>query len=131
MKRRTVMFGALSGTAALILGQSLSAQETKPKPPLPRVRQRNVKIRVSKFAFHPNHVTIPQGAKIVFELTSSDVMHSFSIPDLNTRIDVPPGQITLLPLTPEQAGDFIFICDTLCGDGHEKMKGKLTVTAST
>jgi len=131
MKRRTVMLAAVSGSASLILGQRLGAQETKPKPHPARVKQRNVKIRVSKFAFSPNHVTIPQGEKIVFELTSSDVMHGFSIPDLNTRIDVPPGQITLLPLTPLQAGDFIFVCDTLCGDGHEKMRGKLTVTAST
>ena len=134
MQRRTVLFGLFGGSAALLLGQSLSAQETakpvtKPNTHLARVRPRNIKIKVSKFAFHPDRVTIKQGDKVVFELTSADVIHGFSIPDLNTRTDVPPGQITLLPLQVEQPGEFIFLCDNFCGDGHEKMQGKLTVTS--
>lgn len=131
--RRALLASALGGTAALLLGNALHAQETNgksaahPKDELAKIKPRIIKIHASKFEFSPNHIAIRQGEKVVFELTSIDFIHGFSIPDLNTRIDIQPGQVTLLPLTAEKAGDFIFLCDNFCGDGHEKMQGKLTV----
>jgi cytochrome c oxidase subunit 2 len=133
--RRALMLSALGGSVALLMGRTADAQDglTKPTPnPNPhhgKGRARTIKIRASKFEFKPNHVTIRQGDQVVFELTSVDFTHGFSIPDLNVRADVPPGQATRLPVTALQPGEFIFLCDNFCGDGHEKMQGKLTVTA--
>ncbi|MET3120684.1 cytochrome c oxidase subunit 2 [Oxalobacteraceae bacterium GrIS 2.11] len=120
MERRTV----LAGTLAILLGQTLLAQESSAGKP------RNIKIHLKKFQFSPNHITLKQGEKVVFELTSSDFTHGFSLPDFNVRSDVPPGQVTLLALTPDKSGDFIFLCDNFCGDGHEEMHGLLTVLAA-
>jgi len=50
---------------------------------------------------------------------------------LNVRTDILPGQITRLTITAQQSGDFIFLCDNFCGEGHEKMQGKLTVIAAS
>lgn len=130
MKRRTLLLGALSASAGLLIGQVTIAQETKPKLHLKKVKPHNIKIRASKFEFSPNHITIKQGERVTFELTATDFTHGFSIPDMTTRTDIPPGQVRLLSVTPELAGDFIFLCDNFCGDGHEKMQGKITVVAA-
>jgi cytochrome c oxidase subunit 2 len=136
MLRRTLLLSALSGSVALLVGHGLSAQEltrppSKSKERLAKSRQRNIKIHASRFVFSPNHITLTQGDVVVLELTSSDFTHGFSIPDLGVRTDIPPGQVTLLTITPELAGDIIFLCDNFCGEGHEKMQGKFTVEASS
>jgi cytochrome c oxidase subunit II len=128
------MLSLLGGSALLLAGGSVGAQDATKPAPLAKGRggknkPRVIKIRASKFEFKPNHVTIRQGEKIVFDLTATDFTHGFSIPDLNVRTDVVPGQVNQLPVTALQPGDFIFLCDNFCGDGHEKMQGKLTVTA--
>ena len=103
----------------------------EPRKPHRGLRQRNIKIHAQKFAYSPNHITVNQGDKVVLELTASDFTHGFSIPDWNLRSDIVPGQITLLTIEPEQAGEFVVLCDNFCGEGHEKMQGKITVVAKT
>jgi len=143
MMRRTVLKNAMGATLMLLLGETVAqvsnaaklaapaAPAAPVKPHRGRFRQRNIKIHAQKFAYSPNHITLNQGDKVVLELTASDFTHGFSIPDWNLRSDIPPGQITLLTVTPEQAGDFVFLCDNFCGEGHEKMQGKITVIAKT
>jgi cytochrome c oxidase subunit II len=36
--------------------------------------------------------------------------------------------VARLRLVPERAGEFPFLCDVFCGDGHEGMSGLLVVT---
>jgi cytochrome c oxidase subunit 2 len=38
-----------------------------------------------------------------------------------------PGQETRVPLVPDKAGSFGFLCDVFCGDGHEDMEGTLVI----
>ncbi len=139
--RRTFMLNAVAGSVVMMAGGYLMAQESssikstsrpsdKSAPHLARVRQRNIKISASRFAFKPNHITIVKGQKIVLELTSIDVLHGFSIPDWNLRTDIRPNQTATLTLNPDQEGEFAFLCDNFCGEGHEKMEGKITVVAS-
>jgi len=136
MLRRTLLINAFGGAAALLFGSTLTAQETgvtksTVSSQSPKSRQRNIPIHASRFVFNPNHITLKQNETVVLELTSSDFTHGFSLPDLNVRTDILPGQITLLTITPQKVGELIFLCDNFCGDGHEKMQGKLTVIAAS
>jgi len=141
MLRRTLLTGTLGAAVALLFGRTLAAQEiaatdlttrlTSTKPQSARSAPRTIKIHASRFEFSPNHITLKQNETATLELTSSDFTHGFSLPGLNVRTDILPGQITRLTITAQQSGDFIFLCDNFCGEGHEKMQGKLTVIAAS
>ena len=132
MLRRTLLLNALGGTLALMTGGMLQARESGTvKPRKAKIKSKNIRIHASKFVYSPNRITINQGDKVTLELTSSDAVHGFSIPDLNVRSDIPPGQVILLTITAPQAGELMFLCDNFCGDGHEKMQGKITVLAKS
>lgn len=130
MSRRAFLRDALGATMMLVVGSSLAQEPKQSKPIRGRAAApKNIRIRAHKFAFTPNHITIYQNEQVVLEFSSADVVHGVSIPDLSVRSDIPPGPPTMVSITPQQTGDFAFFCDTVCGDGHDKMQGKITVVA--
>ncbi len=74
-----------------------------------------------------NDVVVPQGAPIIFQLVSTDVIHDFNIPNMRAKIDVVPGMVNRLWFTPKEVGEYDIGCAQHCGANHYKMKGKLTV----
>nr|YP_009442308.1 cytochrome c oxidase subunit II [Paratetraonchoides inermis]ATN95418.1 cytochrome c oxidase subunit 2 [Paratetraonchoides inermis] len=54
-------------------------------------------------------------------VSSFDVIHSFSIPDLGLKIDAVPGRINQVLIVPFRLGIFIGYCSELCGAGHSYM----------
>jgi cytochrome c oxidase subunit 2 len=89
--------------------------------------ERRVHIGAARFAFSVSEIEAKRGETIVIALTSTDFVHGFSLPDLKTRIDVPPGKGVELTLRSLPAGRFIYLCDNFCGDQHDRMNGVLTV----
>ncbi len=92
--------------------------------PAPRV----VKVSARRFVFTPNEITVRSGEPVTFELTTEDVFMGFNLPDFHVRTDIVPGKAMRLPVTPDKAGRFTFLCDVFCGEGHESMNGTLIVT---
>lgn len=64
---------------------------------------------------------IPTGKKIVFDLTSADVIHSFWVPALGGKHDNNPGQTTHLVLEADKEGTYSGRCAELCGSSHALM----------
>jgi cytochrome c oxidase subunit II len=116
MKRRTLLSAGLgvlfSGAGAWALAQ--------PKAQV-------VKIVARKFVFVPRVVTLKKGVPAVLELTAPEVVMGFNAPDLNIRADIVPGQVARVRFTPDKTGTFEYLCDVFCGEGHEKMSGKIRV----
>nr|AFD18223.1 cytochrome c oxidase subunit II [Neobenedenia melleni] len=54
-------------------------------------------------------------------VTSSDVIHSFSVPDLAIKCDAIPGRINQVIVIPDYLGVFTGYCSELCGAGHSYM----------
>lgn len=54
-------------------------------------------------------------------VTSSDVIHSFSVPSLNLKMDAIPGRLNHLFYCPSQYGSFVGYCAELCGVNHSVM----------
>jgi heme/copper-type cytochrome/quinol oxidase subunit 2 len=62
----------------------------------------------------------------LLRLTSIDVHHSFSIPELRVRpSDVTPGRWTEVRLDPQEPGTYTIICYTVCGLKHTAMDAEL------
>ena len=72
-------------------------------------------------------IHVPAHRPVVMQLSSKDVIHSFGVPAMRVKMDVIPGMLTPLWFTPTMAGRFDIACSQLCGLGHHRMRGVLTV----
>ncbi len=54
-------------------------------------------------------------------VTSADVIHSFSLPTFNIKVDGIPGRINQMFFCPDRLGIFVGYCRELCGAGHAYM----------
>ena len=87
-----------------------------------------VKLTAKKFDFTPGEITVKKGAPVALELTSSDRVHGFSLPEFKLTARIEPGKVSRVVFTPDKTGEFTFSCNIFCGSGHEDMAGKLIVT---
>lgn len=70
-------------------------------------------------------VPVDQPVKLV--MTSKDVLHSFFVPVMRTKMDVIPGRYTYEWFRPIKTGDFQVFCTEYCGDAHSGMRARLKV----
>jgi len=90
--------------------------------------ERVIHITAKNFQFSPDSITLKKGEPVVFEISSGDRKHGFSLRAFGVRTDVLPGKVSRIRLTPDKTGKFTFSCDVFCGDGHEEMTGTVIVT---
>jgi len=69
-----------------------------------------------------NHLTVPVGTPISFELTSSGVMNSFFIPQLGSQIYTMSGMATHVQLQADHAGTYRGLSAQFSGDGFADMR---------
>ena len=76
-------------------------------------------------------IKVSKGDLVSIKLTSSDVIHGFSLKEFGIFIDkgLPPGKVTIVTFIADKEGSFTFSCNAICGQKHEEMKGTLIVTA--
>lgn len=80
-----------------------------------------------------NELVLPVDRTVKFEITSTDVLHSFWIPAFLMKIDAVPGLTTEMVLKPTKTGSFEkdallrVQCAELCGMSHSKMASPVTV----
>lgn len=60
-------------------------------------------------------------------LKSSDVIHSFFLPQMRIKQDAVPGLTIPVWFDCDTAGQYELVCAELCGWGHYKMRAKVTV----
>ena len=69
-----------------------------------------------------NHLTVPVGTPISFELTSSGVMNSFFIPQLGSQIYTMSGMATHVQLQADHPGIYRGLSAQFSGDGFADMR---------
>lgn len=74
-----------------------------------------------------NEVVVPKGKPVKLILESTDVLHSFFIPDFRVKQDVVPGSYEYLTFTATQTGEHQVFCAEYCGTSHSGMLAKLKV----
>ena len=75
---------------------------------------------------HPE-LRLPMDRPVKLLLRSKDVLHNFTVPQFRVKMDLVPGMITFLWLTPTRTGTFEVLCEELCGLGHHTMRGSVVV----
>jgi heme/copper-type cytochrome/quinol oxidase subunit 2 len=66
-------------------------------------------------------VILPVKEEIRVLITSSDVIHSWSIPALGIKLDACPGRLNQVGLSIDQVGTYYGMCSELCGINHAFM----------
>lgn len=124
-----VLVTAISIVSAIVLAQNGRAGDN------PLV----VKVKAQQFAWtftYPNgktygYLTLPKGRHTRLDITSTDVLHSFWVPQLAQKQDAVTGQENSLIVTPTRTGVFPVICTELCGLGHALMRSRVEIVAAT
>jgi cytochrome c oxidase subunit 2 len=65
--------------------------------------------------------------EVVIQIKSQDVLHSFFLPHMRVKQDVVPGMKQYVWFRANKAGVYDVVCAELCGWGHYKMRGRLTI----
>nr|UVF38393.1 cytochrome c oxidase subunit 2 [Haematopinus tuberculatus] len=72
-------------------------------------------------------LSIPFGCEIRVLVTSTDVIHSWTIPSLGVKSDAIPGRLNQLVLYSSKVGYFYGQCSEMCGANHSFMPITLEV----
>jgi cytochrome c oxidase subunit 2 len=68
-----------------------------------------------------NRMVVPVGKQVKLIITGADVIHSFAVPALWTKMDAVPGRANETTFTVEKAGVYYGQCSELCGVDHGYM----------
>ena len=74
-----------------------------------------------------NDLHIPVNEEVLLDLKSMDVLHSFFLPNMRVKQDAVPGSKIPVWFRATKTGVYDLVCAELCGWGHYKMKGRLTI----
>ena len=68
-----------------------------------------------------NEAVVPIGKNVRFEITASDVIHSFVVQSLGIRMDAVPGRLNSTWFKAEREGLYYGQCSKICGKDHAYM----------
>ncbi len=74
-----------------------------------------------------NQLNLPVDRPILVHLSSKDVIHSFGLYEMRVKQDAVPGLQMPVWFIPNRVGDYEITCSQLCGLGHFRMRGFVTV----
>jgi cytochrome c oxidase subunit 2 len=77
-----------------------------------------------------NDIRVPIHTPILLHLASTDVIHSFFLPNFRVKTDAVPGMVNPLWFEAKELGQFEVACAQHCGVNHYKMKAVLTVLSA-
>ena len=88
-----------------------------------------------QWTYEPREIVVNVGDQVVLNIKSTDVTHSFTLPefgldefgDSGINSVLKPNNEVQIKFTADRAGEFVFGCDIVCGKGHSNMLGKIIV----
>lgn len=75
-----------------------------------------------------NEVVLPFLSKIMFLITSDDVLHSFALPSIGLKLDAVPSRLNSFMVEALTPGIIYGECSEICGLNHSKMPIKIEFT---
>jgi cytochrome c oxidase subunit 2 len=74
-----------------------------------------------------NQLYLPENRPVLVRLSSKDVIHSFGLIEMRVKQDAIPGMTMPVWFVPTRRGEYDLACSQLCGLGHFRMHGFVTV----
>ncbi|MFP9191598.1 cytochrome c oxidase subunit II [Natronosalvus vescus] len=95
--------------------------------------QYDVNVRAYQFNYDPgttavhDPIVLPENSEVTFYVTSSDVIHSFSLVGTNVNSMVIPGEVSAMTVEFGDPDEYGILCNEYCGSGHHAMEGIVQV----
>jgi len=77
-----------------------------------------------------NQMNLPVDRPILVQLSSKDVIHSLGLIEMRVKQDAIPGMTMPVWFIPNRIGEYEIACSQLCGLGHFRMKGFVTIQSA-
>ena len=74
--------------------------------------------RVNRLLSVDNHLLLPTNVEIFLYTSSTDVIHSWALPQYGIKIDAIPGRLSLIAVNSFANGTYFGQCSELCGVNH-------------
>src|SRR5262245_50877414 len=74
-----------------------------------------------------NQLYLPVDRPVLVHLSSKDGIHSFGLIEMHAKEDAIPGMSLPVWCVPSRVGEYEISCSQLCGLGHFRMRGFITV----
>src|SRR2546425_2924088 len=74
-----------------------------------------------------NQLYLPINRPVLVHLSSKDVIHGFGLIEMRVKQDAIPGMTMPVWFIPNRLGEYEISCSQLCGLGHFRMRGFITV----
>jgi cytochrome c oxidase subunit II len=78
-----------------------------------------------------HEMVVPVGKVVEVDVTSQDVIHSFSVPSFGIKIDAIPGRLNKTWFKADQEGMFYGQCSNICGIDHAFMPINVRVVSQS
>ena len=93
---------------------------------------RVIEVTASQFEFIPAEIEVSVGESIRLVVRSADVGHGLAIPTLGIGATLAPGgEPVAIDFVAAEPGRHPMVCSVFCGAGHGRMRGMLTIVASS
>jgi cytochrome c oxidase subunit 2 len=77
-----------------------------------------------------NQLNLPIDRPVLVHLSTKDVIHSFGLTEMRVKQDAIPGMSIPVWFIPNRAGEYEIACSQLCGLGHFRMRGYITIQSA-
>jgi cytochrome c oxidase subunit 2 len=77
-----------------------------------------------------NQLMLPVDRPVLVHLSSQDVIHSFGLYEMRVKQDAIPGMSIPVWFIPNRVGEYEIACSQLCGLGHFRMRGFITIQSA-
>jgi cytochrome c oxidase subunit II len=77
-----------------------------------------------------NQLNLPVDRPVLVHLSSKDVIHSFGLYEMRVKQDAIPGMTIPVWFIPNRVGEYEIACSQLCGLGHFRMRGFITIQSA-
>ena len=106
-------------------GHGMDGHDDEASPVADGARQ--IEVNATIEAFDPDEITADAGEDLAIILTSEDMLHDFTIDELDAHVAADRGETAEGGVTVDEAGTYTYYCSV---PGHRQagMEGTLTVT---
>nr|QQP21722.1 cytochrome c oxidase subunit II [Strongylogaster xanthocera] len=82
---------------------------------------KNINLNSFRLLDVDNNMIVPMNTQMRLIVSSTDVIHSWTIPSLGKKIDAIPGRLNQISLMIKRPGMFYGQCSEICGSNHSFM----------
>lgn len=90
---------------------------------------REIEVTASSFEFEPDEITVTAGEDVAVVLTSTDLLHDFTVDGLDVHVAADVDETVAGGLRADEPGQYTYYC-TVPGHREAGMEGTLIVEAS-